>query len=731
MKADARVSRRDFLKTGATTAAGLTIAFYIPSRFTEVARGHAPSVPGTDAAFAPNGWVHIGSDGIVTITVDKSEMGQGVNTSYPMLVAEELDADLASVRVGATPENPAGWTRRMGTGGSSSVRSSYDTLRKAGATARGMLVAAAAQQWGVDASACRTEKGAVIHTATGRTLGYGALASRAAALPVPSDPPLKNPADFRILGTRVRRFDTPAKVNGTARFGIDTRVPGMLYASIERSPAFGGSVSHVDDSRARAMPGVKRVVQLAAVRSARSENAVAVVADSYWHALAARRALHIEWNDGPNGSLDSAAIHARLAQLAENPGIPARTEGDAGAAMKGAARTIEAVYEVPYLAHATMEPMNCTAHVRADGCDVWAPTQGQSGTQQVAAEVAGLKPEQVRVYTTYLGGGFGRRSETDFVAEAVQLSRVMGVPVQVMDTREDDVRHDFYRPTTYNRFSAGFDAGGRVVAWTHRIVGASIATSKGRPPRDGIDGSLVEGAANVPYEIPNILVEQTIADLPIPLGYWRSVGSSHNAYLTECFVDEVARAAGKDPYEFRRALLAGHARHLGVLELAAEKAGWGTPLPAGRTRGIAVAESFGSYVAEVAEVSLDGNGVPRVHRVVCAVDCGPIVNPDTIEAQMQSGIVYGLTAALYGDITIDRGRVRQGNFNDYPMLRMKEMPAVEVYIVPSTEKQGGIGEPGTPPIAPAVCNAIFAATGKPVRGLPIVRDGKSSIAGVM
>lgn len=731
MKADARVSRRDFLKTGATTAAGLTIAFYIPSRFTEVARGHASSVPGNDAAFAPNGWVHIGTDGIVTITVDKSEMGQGVNTSYPMLVAEELDADLASVRVGAAPENPAGWTRRMGTGGSSSVRSSYDTLRKAGATARGMLVAAAAQQWGVDASACRTEKGAVIHTATGRTLGYGALASRAATLTVPSDPPLKSPADFRILGTHVRRLDTPVKVNGTARFGIDTRVPGMLYASIERSPAFGGSVSRVDDSRARTMRGVKRVVQLAAVRSARSENAVAVVADSYWHALAARRALTVEWNDGPNGSLDSAAIRARLAQLAEKPGIPARTEGDAGAAMKGAAKTIEAVYEVPYLAHATMEPMNCTAHVRADGCDVWAPTQGQSGTQQVAAEVAGLSPEQVRVHTTYLGGGFGRRSETDFVAEAVHLSRVMGAPVQVIDTREDDVRHDFYRPTTYNRFAAAFDASGTVVAWTHRIAGASIATSKGRPPRDGIDGSLVEGAANVPYEIPNILVEQTIADLPIPLGYWRSVGSSHNAYLTECFVDEVARAAGKDPYEFRRALLASHARHLGVLELAAEKAGWGKPLPTGRTRGIAVAESFGSYVAEVAEVSLDANGVPRVHRVVCAVDCGPIVNPDTIEAQMQSGIVYGLTAALYGDITIDRGRVRQGNFNDYPMLRMKEMPAVEVYIVPSTEKQGGIGEPGTPPIAPAVCNAIFAATGKPVRRLPIVRDGKSTIAGVM
>src|SRR6185437_5163053 len=450
----------------------------------------------------------------------------------------------------------------------------------------------------------------------------------------------------------------PVKVNGTARFGIDTRLPGMLYASIERSPAFGGSITRVDDSRARSMPGVKRVVQLAAVKSARSERAVAVVADSYWHALSARRALHIEWNDGPNGSLDSAAISARLAQLAEQAGLPARTEGDAGAAMQGAAKTIEAVYEVPYLAHATMEPMNCTAHVRATGCDVWAPTQGQSGAQAVAAEVAEMPPEQVRVHTTYLGGGFGRRSETDFVAEAVQLSKVMGAPVQVIDIREDDVRHDFYRPTTYNRFAAGFDASGNPVAWTHRIVGASIATSKGRPPRDGIDGSLVEGAANVPYEIPNILVEQTIADLPIPLGYWRSVGSSHNAYLTECFVDEVARAAGKDPYEFRRALLAKHPRHLGVLELAAQKAGWGTPLPTGRTRGIAVAESFGSYVAEVAEVSLDGKGMPHVHHVVCAVDCGPVVNPDTIEAQMQSGIVYGLTAALYGDITIERGRVQ-------------------------------------------------------------------------
>ena len=727
MSTDARVSRRDFLRTSATTAAGLTIAFYIPSRLTDAALAQTPG-GAADGAFAPNGYVHIGTDGLVTITVDKSEMGQGVWTSLPMLVAEELEVDLKSVRVGPTPENPAAWTRRMGTGGSSSVRSSYEMLRKAGATAREMLVAAAAQQWGVDASDCRAESGAVIHTKTGRKLSYGQLAASAAKLQVPENAQLKDPKDFRLLGKRVPRTDTPLKVNGTAQFGIDVRVPGMLYASVERSPVFGGAVKSVDDSRARTMPGVKRIVRLEPVKRARSESAVAVVAESYWQALSARRALKIEWDEGPNAALDSDGISAKLAQLAQHPGVQARKEGDATGAMASAAKMIEAVYEVPYLAHATMEPMNCTAHVHADGCDVWAPTQGQSGTQRVAAEVAGLPMEKVRVHTTYLGGGFGRRSETDFVAEAVQLSKALGAPVQVLDTREDDMQHDFYRPTTYNRFSAAFDASGDPVAWTHRIVGTSIAVSKGNTPRNGIDGSLVEGAANVPYEIPNILVEQTIADLPIPLGYWRSVGSSHNAFVTECFFDEVARAAGKDPYELRRALLANHPRHLGVLELAAQKAGWGTPLPQGRTRGIAVAEAFGSFVAEVAEVSIDANGKPRVHRVVCAVDCGPIVNPDTIEAQMQSGIVYGLTAALYGDITIDRGRVRQGNFDSYPMLRMNEMPVVEVYIVPSTEKQGGIGEPGTPPIAPAVCNAIYAATGKPIRTLPIIRDGKSRIA---
>lgn len=721
------VSRRDFLKAGATVGAGLTVAFYLPSRLLETLEA-----PSGSASFAPNGWVHIGTDGIVTVTVDKSEMGQGVNTALPMLVAEELEVDLSAVRVGPTPENPAAWSRRMGTGGSTSVRSSYDTLRKAGAAAREMLIAAAAQQWGVEPSTCRAAQGAVIHTATGRKLAYAQLVERAATLPVPDDPPLKDPKDFRLLGKRIPRLDTPAKVNGTAQFGIDVRLPGMLYASIERSAVFGGTVKRVDDSRARAVPGVKRVVTLAWSPEeralARAQHGVAVVADHYWQALTGRRALAIEWDEGPNASLDSAKIRARLAELAERPGVTARTEGDAAAAMKGAAKTIEAVYEVPYLAHATMEPMNCTAHVRPDGCDVWAPTQGQSSAQRVAAEVAGLPVDKVRIHTTYLGGGFGRRSETDFVAEAVRLSKEVGAPVQVIWTREDDVRFDFYRPTTYNRFGAAFDERGTPVAWTHRIVGPSISVSKGRPPRNGIDGSLVEGAANVPYGIPNILVEQTIADLPIPLGYWRSVGNSHNAFVTECFFDEIAHAAGKDPYELRRALLQDQPRHLRVLDLAAEKAGWGKALPEGRARGIAVAEAFGSYVAEVAEVSIEAGGRPRVHRVVCAVDCGPIVNPDTIEAQMQGGIVYGLSAALYGDITIERGRVVQGNFNDYPVVRMSEMPVVEVYIVPSTDKQGGIGEPGVPPIAPAVCNAIYSLTGKPVRRLPIIRNGRSGIA---
>jgi isoquinoline 1-oxidoreductase beta subunit len=728
MPADARVSRRDFLKTGTTLGAGLTIAFYVPPRL--LARfGQTTADP---ADLAPNGWVHIGTDGVVTVTVDKSEMGQGVTTAYLMLIAEELEVDPTTVRVGPTPENPAGWTRRMGTGGSSSVRSSYDILRKAGAAAREMLVAAAAQQWGISPDACRAERGMVIETAGKRKIAYGRLVTRAATLPVPADPTLKDAKDFRVLGTRVRRFDTPVKVNGTAHFGIDVRVPGMLYASIERSPVFGGAAKHVDDTTAKSAPGVRHVTVLEwspdDTKAARMETSVAVVADRYWQALTARRTLGIDWAERPPTSLDSPAITAKFAGLAQQPGVRARVEGDAAAAIATVAKKVEAVYEVPYLAHAAMEPMNCTASVRSDGCDVWVSTQNQSATQRIAAQVAGLPVDRVRVHTTYLGGGFGRRSETDFVAEAVRLSKEVGAPVQVIWTREDDIRHDFYRPATYNRLVGGLDAGGNPVVWTHHIVGASISLSKHQALENGIDGSLVEGAANLPYAIPNILVEQTAVDLPVPCGYWRSVGSSHNAYVTESFFDELARAGGKDPYELRRVLLRDQPRLLAVLDLAADRAGWGKPLPEGRHRGIAVAEAFGSYVAEVVEITLADDGKCRVHRVVCAVDCGPTVNPDTIEAQMQGGIVYGLSAALYGEITIEGGRARQGNFNDYPVVRMNEMPRIEVYIIPSTQKQGGIGEPGVPPIAPAVANAILSATGSPVRQLPMVQNGRSRIA---
>jgi isoquinoline 1-oxidoreductase beta subunit len=722
MPADSAVSRRDFLKTGTTLGTGLTIAFYLPPRLLQRLAHDTP-----DVGLAPNGWVHVGADNVVTVTVDKSEMGQGVTTAYLMLIAEELEVDPALVKVGPTPENPAAWTRRMGTGGSSSVRSSYDILRKAGATARAMLVAAAAQQWGVPPESCKAEHGTVVDGSRQRTATYGQLAARAATLPVPTDVPLKDPKDFRVLGTRVRRFDTPLKVTGRAGFGIDVRVPGMLYASVERSPAFGGNAQHIDDSRAKAQPGVRRVVTIEwspdDVKAARTETSVAVVADHYWQALTARRMLGVQWAP-PATPLDTPAITARFATLAQRPGVRARTEGDAGTALASAAKRIEAVYEVPYLAHAPMEPMNCTASVRSDGCDVWVATQGQTGAQQIAAQVSGLPLDKVRVHTTYLGGGFGRRSETDFVAEAVRLSKEVGAPVQVIWTREDDVRHDFYRPATYNKFVGGLDANGNPTVWTHHIVGASISLSKHRGLENGIDGSLIEGAADVPYAFPNILVEQTAVDLPIPCGYWRSVGSSHNAYVTESFFDELARAGGKDPFELRRALLRDQPRHLAVLEMAAERAGWGKSLPEGHHRGIAVAEAFGSYVAEVADITLSADGKVRVHRVVCVVDCGPTVNPDTIEAQMQGGIVYGLSAALYGEITIEGGRARQGNFNDYPVLRMNEMPRIEVYILPSTAKQGGIGEPGVPPIAPAVANAIFSATGTPVRRLPIVPLGR-------
>jgi len=716
----ARITRREFVATGT----GLVISFHLPRR------PAAPSLP-SDADFTPNAWIHIGSEGTVTLTVDKSEMGQGSQTGLAMILAEELEADWTKVRLGPVPENPAGWSRRMSTGGSTAIRTSWEPLRKAGAAAREMLIDAAAATWAVDRTSCRAERGAVVHGASKRRLTYGRLVAKAATLPVPKDPPLKDPKDFRLLGTRVPRLDTSVKVDGSAVFGIDVKVPGMLVASIERCPVFGGTLKSYDATKAKAVPGVRAVVALSpspwtgtgtnAPWAAGCAAGVAVVADTYWQAVTGRRALEIQWDEGDAASLDSDGIRAQFVKLAEQPGVEARKDGDAAAALAGAPKRVDAVYEVPFLHHATMEPMTCTAHVRSDGCDVWAPTQNQTRAQEVAAELTGLPPEQVRVHTTFLGGGFGRRLEPDFVSEAVRVSKAVGggAPVKVIWSREDDVQHGFYRPATYNRFAAALDAGGTPLAWTHRIVALPILLKFGALDK-GIDRTLIDGAANLPYAIPNLLVDQVAVDLlPVPRGFWRSVGISQNAFVTECFFDEVAVAAGKDPYELRRQLLRDKPRHLRTLELAAQKAGWGTPLAAGRGRGIALAEWAPTTCAQVAEVSVTPDGSVRVHRVVCAVDCGPTVNVGQIEAQLQGGIVYGLTAALYGEITIDKGRVRQSNFTDYPMLHIEEMPVVEVHVVPSDDKQGGIGEPSVGPVAPAVCNAIFAATGKRIRRLPV------------
>jgi isoquinoline 1-oxidoreductase subunit beta len=703
------MERRAFLQVGGTIGAGLVLGVRLPD-----ARGVLP--------FAPNAWLRINPDGTVTVTIDKSEMGEGNHTALAMVVAEELDADWSKVKVGPLPANPAAWSRRMSTGGSTSVRTSYEILRKAGASARAMLVGAAAQTWGVDAAACSTSNGTVTHA--NHRLTYGELATKAATLPLPSDPPLKDPKNFRILGTRVHRLDTPSKVNGSAEFGIDVRMPGMLFATIERAPVFGAKVKSFDATAAKALPGVRHVVQLSGTPwtgvngawGVGTESGIAVVADTYWHAVEGRRALRITWDEGPAATLSD--IPGKLAALANQAGVTAKTAGDAAAALAGAAKKVEGVYTVPFLHHATMEPMNCTASVRAGGCEVWAPTQNQTRAQEVAAEAAGIAKEKVSIHTTLLGGGFGRRLESDFVAEAVSISKAVNAPVKVVWSREDDTKHGFYRPATYNTLSAGLDAQNRPVAWTHHIVAPPILTKFG-PLQDGIDRTLIDGATDIPYAFPNLFVDQLAVDLPIPLGFWRSVGASQNAFVVECFFDEVAAAAGRDPYELRRELLQAKPRHLRVLELAATKAGWGSPLPPGRGRGIAIAEWEPTTCAEVAEVSVAADGTVRVHRVVCAVDCGPVVNPDTIEAQMQGGVVFGLSAALYGEITIDKGRVQQGNFNDYPVLRMPEMPVVEVHIVSSTDAQGGIGEPSVPPTAPAVCNAIFAATGKRIRSLPI------------
>ena len=698
-----KLDRRSFLKAGAATAGGLLIAFQL----TETEQLEAAPTDGSKLNAAKlNAYIYIGSDDVVTFMIAKSEMGQGPQTSLSQILADELDCDWKQVRTEFAPVDPA-YGPLQGTFGSMSVRFSWDPLRKAGAQARDMLLEAAAQKWSVAKSQLRTDRGYVVNGANNERASYGSLADAAGRLPVPAKVALKDPKDFRLIGTSVKRLDTPLKVNGSAEFGIDARRPGMVYAVVERCPVFGGKVVSFDDSKAKAVPGVQQVVQIS--------RGVAVVADNTWSAMQGRKALEVKFDDGKNANLSSASIRELFVKLAEKPGAVARNNGDAAAALAGGAKKIEAVYEAPYLSHAPMEPMNCTADVRADSAEVWVSTQIQTAAMGVTAKITGLHPDKIQIHTMYLGGGFGRRGGDDFVDEAVEISKAIGKPVKLTWSREDDMQHDLYRPAAYAKFTGALDSEGWPVAWDTRVVCPSFGGL-----RNGVDRTSTEGIDTLEYAIPNFHVDYHPPDVEIPVTYWRSVGFSQNCFFSESFLDELAHAAGKDPLEYRRKLLSNpkSARLLGVLELAAEKAGWGKPLPAGHARGIATVNNIGSYNAMVAEVSVD-KGKLRVHRVVVAVDCGHVVNPAGVESQMQSGIVYGLSGALKGEITIDHGRVVQGNFNHYDVLRINEMPVVEVHIVPSQMAPGGIGEAATPSIVPAVTNAIFAATGKRIRKLPV------------
>jgi isoquinoline 1-oxidoreductase beta subunit len=690
-----QLGRRGFLKAGFAAAGGLFVAFHVPE---------SSQLQAAPTSAKLNAFIHIGSDDIVTFSIHKSEMGQGPITSLSQLLAEELGCDWKQVRTVFAPVDLA-YGPLQGTFGSMSIRTCWAPLRKAGASARDMLLDAAAQQWGVPKSQLRTENGQVINTATNARLTYGSLADAAGKLSAPAKVDVKDPKDFYLIGTSPKRLDTPGKVNGTAAFGIDARRPGMVYAVVARCPVFGGKVASFDDTKTKAVPGVSQVVRI--------PSGIAITADNTWSAMEGRRALQLQFDEGKNANLNSAGIRELFVNLAEKPGAVARNDGDVNAALGGAAQKLEAIYEVPYMSHSPMEPMNCTADVRADSCELWVSTQIQTEAMAATAKITGLHPDRIQIHTMFLGGGFGRRGAGDFVAEAVEISKAIGKPVKLTWSREDDMQHDLYRPASYTKFSGALDKDGWPVAWNTRVVCPSFGGI-----RNGVDRTSVEGIIDLEYAIPNFHVDYHPPDVDIPVTYWRSVGYSQNTFFSESFLDELAFAAGKDPFEFRRHLLAKSPRLLGVLELAAEKAGWGKPLPAGHGRGIAVVNNIGSYNAQVAEVSVE-QGKLRVHRAVCAVDCGHVINPAGIEQQIQSGIVYGLSASLKGSITIDRGRVMQGNFNHYDVLRIDEMPVVEVHIVPSQAAPGGIGEASTPTIIPAVANAIFAATGKRLRKLPI------------
>ncbi len=705
-----KTSRRALLQVGAAVGGGLLVGFLAPMA--------GAAGPGQGGGFAPNGFIRIDPTGKVTLIMPQVEMGQGTYTSISMILAEELDADWAQVAYEHAPPSDALYGNPafglQATGNSNSIRAFWKPLRKAGAATRAMLVQAAASSWGVDPATCRTESGQVIHDASGRKIGYGALTGRAAAVKPPPDPPLKQPSAFRLIGKPLKRLDTPDKVTGAAQYGIDALPEGVKFATLAHSPVFGGKVASVDQSQAMAVPGVRQVIVL--------DDMVAVVGDHMWAAKQGLAALNIAWDEGPHAGVTTALVIDRLKAASNGrAGYVAKSVGDVGKALSSDA--VDVIYQVPFLAHAPMEPMNCTAHVTPTSCEVWTGTQVMTRAQADAARITGLPLDKVVVHNHLLGGGFGRRLETDPVAKAVLIAQHVDGPVKVVWTREEDIQHDVYRPAWYDRMSAHLKDG-KIDGWKHVITGSSVL-SRWLPPAvvGGNDFDALESAADMPYDIPNVHVEYVREEPPgVPTGFWRGVGPSHNVFVVESFIDELAHKAGKDPVAFRRSMLGKAPRLMGALDLAAQKAGWGNPLPARVGRGVSVQTSFASWIATVVEAEVDSQGEIKLRRVVCAVDTGVAVNPDTIVAQLQGGLIFGLTAALFGEITVDKGRVQQSNFHDYRMLRIDETPPIEVHVIPSGEAPGGIGETGTVAGPPALANAIFAATGKRLRRLPIDRD---------
>ncbi|MEM5344585.1 xanthine dehydrogenase family protein molybdopterin-binding subunit [Paraburkholderia azotifigens] len=722
--AHAALSRRTFLKFSASVAAvaggGLMLGFSFPARSQGDVRktvigGDGVETP-QNGVFAPNAFVQIDTAGKVTLIIPKVEMGQGVYTSIPMLIAEELEVPLDSVTVDHAPPDEKRFTDPLLggqlTGGSTSIRYAWEPMRRAGATTRVLLINAAAQQWQVEPASCHAENGQVIHAGTKRSIAYGQLVEAAAKLPVPENVPLKDPKDFKLIGTQAKRLDSPEKVDGSAIFGLDVRLPDMVYAAIVNCPVFGGTLASVDDTAAKKIPGVRQIVKF--------DNGVAVIGDHTWAAKRGAAALKITWNEGAGATVSTKTIFDDLAKASQGNGAVARKEGDVNNAFSQAKTRIDAVYQQPFLAHATMEPINCTVHVKPDSCEIWVGTQVPTRARDAGAKVTGLPADKIIVHNFLLGGGFGRRLEFDMVTQATKVAKQLNAPVKVVWTREEDIQHDMFRPAYYDRISAGLDANGKPVAWQHRIVGSSILARFAPPAvKNGVDPDAVEVAADLPYDLPNQLIDYVRQEpRDIPTAFWRGVGPTRGTWVVESFIDELAVQAKVDPVKYRRDLLGKSPRALNVLNVATQAAGWGNAVPKGQGRGVSVMHAFGSFFSMVADVAVD-QGEVRVTRVVCAVDCGMVVNPNTVEAQISGGIIFAITAALYGEITIDRGRVQQTNFTDYRILRIHETPPIDVHIVKSSEAPGGIGEPGTAAAIPAVANAIYAATGKRLRQLPV------------